>query len=286
MNTTHTILITGGSGFIASRLAQRYQQSGLTVLAPNRKSLDISDSDAIRQYFELHQPTLVFHLAGMSSTEGCEQNQLLAKKINVDATTEIAKACKAHQAKMVFFSTEQVFNGNSEAGPYTESSTPIPNTYYGTTKLMAETEVLKHCPTAWILRLTWVYGLPTKEFPKVNPNILWDSIVAGKEETLISASKNEYRGLTEVGELMSHLDHIETIPYGIYHFGSENNVSRYEITEYILRELNFDADNLLREKRAGIRDLRLSNEKIKGEGLSFRDSKTAISASIKAYQQQ
>ncbi|GJM63514.1 NAD(P)-dependent oxidoreductase [Persicobacter diffluens] len=275
------ILITGGKGFIAARLTQLLQGNN-TVQNPDRKALDITNHRAVKNFIQDFQPDLIFHTAGMSTTEGCEANQQLAYQINVEATKCIAEQARAIGAKLIFFSTEQLFNGNPEKGPYTEESIPQPDTYYGKTKLWAEEAIREVCPEHWILRLTWVFGMPERE-GKIGANILWSTLQAAYQKTDIKAAPNEYRGLTDVYELLHALTQITRIPFGTYHFGSENDLSRHEVVRQIMQTVNIPLD-LLKEKKAPYRDIRLANGKLAEAGIHFEKSEVALQKAIEAYQ--
>lgn len=272
------ILLTGASGFILSAFHERYKNEFDIIRTARNKekfvNLDVRDEAQVNRVMNVHKPDIVLHGAGITSTGGCENNKTLAYDINVNGTTHIAKACKNNGAKMVFFSTEQVFNGNEEKGPYAETDQPVPNTYYGETKLAAEESIKEILDDYIIIRLTWMFGFLKN--PRVK-NILTDTIFA-KED--IYVPDNEFRGMSSIETLLDVFPKIMSLPKGIYHIGSENNKSRYDIVRGILRLVNKNDIQLIKNNHEKVRDIRLSMEKTNGFGISFDKTTHAIKKTI------
>ena len=109
------ILITGSSGFLGSRLAYYYRNL-YDLLLPTHSELNVSREEAVRAYLEEHRPEFVIHCAALSNTWYCEQHADESHKVNVQGTVRIAKACKQIGAKLVFMSSDQVYNGTPVHG--------------------------------------------------------------------------------------------------------------------------------------------------------------------------
>ncbi len=281
---TKKILITGAKGFFGSRFINRYQTE-FDILGLGSKQLDITDNQAVKKTFAEFKPDYVIHAAAIAVTDFCNQHPDIAHKVNVQGAINVAKACKAHGSKLVFLSTEQVFNGNPEAGPYSETDTPVPDTVYGQNKLEAEHELSHILDEMWILRFTWLFGLPERH-TTINPNVIWNALQALINGQIMQERRNEFRGLTYVHELIEQFPAIFTIPYGTYHTGAHNPASRYEIAEHILTELGQQArlPELLQASDAPkIRDVRLDTTKLAGQGITFTESKQAISHCLKEF---
>ncbi|GAA0740882.1 SDR family oxidoreductase [Clostridium oceanicum] len=274
------ILLTGGNGFFASRFTKFYENK-YNILALSHKDLDITDEDKTYKAIKEFAPDYVIHTAGIANTNFCEENPAFTYDINVNGTLNVGKACKDLNCKMIFLSSEQVYNGNMEEGPYTENIKPIPNTEYGKQKLEAENKIKNILDELWILRFTWLFGLPEKNC-KVNANIvsnMINSILNGKD---IKEPVNEYRGMTYIYELIENFEKIFDIPYGIYNIGSENNLNRYECACLVLKGLGLEnrLDCLIKKDfekyKDKPRDLRISNQKLKDQGIKFSLTKDAI----------
>ena len=281
------ILLTGGTGFFCTRFAAKYKNT-YEILSASSSMLDVTDEFKVTESIKKFNPDYVIHAAAIASTEFCDKNPELAYKINVTGAVNVAKACKEFNSKMIFLSSEQVFNGNIEPGPYTEEITPLPNTVYGENKLEAERILKETLDELWILRFTWLFGLPERNC-NMSPNILWDTLSSVLKGNKIKSTPNEYRGLTYVYEVIDQFPQIFNIPYGTYHFGSHNSLSRYDICSLILKEIGLEhkIDKLLEKDldkyKSHSRDIRLCTDKIKKYNIEFSVSEKAIKKCLKEF---
>lgn len=214
------ILITGSSGFLGSRLAY-YFRDKYELLLPTHAELNISREEAVKAYMEEHRPDVVIHCAALSNTWYCEQHPDESHRVNVQGTVRIAKACKLTGAKLVFMSSDQVYNGTPALGPLKEEEVLQPVNVYGQHKLECEQRAQWNLPESVGLRLTWMYDLPTSSM-KLNPNILVNLRKACDEGATIKSALNEYRGVTNVWEVVKNIEKAISLPGGIYNFGSGN----------------------------------------------------------------
>lgn len=221
------ILITGGSGFLGSRLAY-YFRDKYDLLLPSHSELNISREEAVKAYLEEHRPDAVIHCAALSNTWYCEQHPEESHRVNVQGTVRIAKACKLIGAKLVFMSSDQVYNGTPMLGPLKEGDVLQPVNFYGRHKLEAEQRALWNLPDSVGLRLTWMYDLPNSSM-KLNTNILVNLQKAYDEGSQIKAATHEYRGVTYVWEVIKNIEKAMSLPRGIYNFGSGNTLNSYSL---------------------------------------------------------
>lgn len=274
------ILLTGGNGFFCTRFVQKYKNE-YEILSASSSMLDITDKAKVTETIKSFKPDYVIHAAAKASTEFCDKNPELAYKINVTGAINVAKACKRAHSKMIFLSTEQVFNGNVESGPYTEEDIPCPNTMYGKNKLEAEGLLKEVLDALWIVRFTWLFGVPERNCG-MSSNILWDTLATILQGKKIKVTPNEFRGLTYVHEVVDQFSKIFELPYGTYHVGSHNSLSRYDICSLIFKELGLEyrIEELLavdfEKYKDHPRDVRLCTDKIKSYGLEFSESKDGI----------
>lgn len=281
------ILLTGGNGFFCTRFVKRYIGT-YEILSPNSKMLDVTNTEKVTETIKNFKPDYVIHAAAIASTEFCDKNPELAYKINVTGSLNVANACKQVHAKMIFISSEQVFNGNDEAGPYTEEITPCPNTVYGKNKFEAEGLLKEILDELWVVRFTWLFGLPERNCG-MSSNILWDTLTNILQGKKTKVTNNEYRGLTYVHEVIEQFPMIFEIPYGTYHVGSHNSLNRYDICSLIFNEVGVEhrKEELLEvdlEKyKNHIRDIRLCTDKIKNYDLEFSESKDGIVKCLKEF---
>ena len=109
------ILVTGASGFVGSRVVARWRNE-YAILAPSHSELDITNRESVNSYFTLNSPDVVVHLAALSNTGYCEQNPDESYLVNVEGAANVARAAALCGAKLIFFSSDQVYNGNCENG--------------------------------------------------------------------------------------------------------------------------------------------------------------------------
>lgn len=284
------ILITGANGFFGTRFikthGKQYEILATDVGPKAPVELDITDKDAVFAQFDAFKPDFVIHAAAIAVTDFCNQHPDVAHKVNVGGALNIGEACAKYGAKLVFISTEQVFNGNKEAGPYSESVQPEPDTVYGQNKLEAEGKLKTLLnDQLWILRFTWLFGLPERQ-TSINPNVLWNTLQALVKGEQMAERNNEFRGLTYVHELIDQFPHIFELPYDLYHTGARNDLSRYQIAKHILTEMGQAQrlDTLLNEVEAPVRrDIRLDTSKLAQAGVSFTESQAALTKCLNEF---
>lgn len=221
------LLITGSTGFLGSRLALYYKDK-YELLLPTHSQLNVSREEAVMAYMEQFQPDIVLHCAALSNTWYCEQHPDESHRVNVQGTVKIAKACKHIGAKLVFMSSDQVYNGTPVSGPLKEQDVFQPVNVYGRHKLEAEQRALRNNPMSVALRLTWMYDVPSSPM-KLNSNILVNIQKALDEGTTIKAATHEYRGVTNVWEVVINMEQTLERPGGIYNYGSGNHIDSYTL---------------------------------------------------------
>lgn len=281
------ILLTGGKGFFASRFNEFYKDK-YEIMCPGRQELDIRDEKKTVELIKDFRPDYVIHTAAIAVTKYCDEHPDIAHSINVDGALNVARGCELVDAKMIFTSSEQVFNGNPESGPYNEEHAPVPDTMYGKNKLEAEKKLREMLEKLWIVRFSWLFGLPDKGM-KVNANIMWNTV-----STVLSGKKdkvpvNEYRNMSYGYDVVEKFTKLFDIPYGTYHIASDNTMNRYETACFILKEMGIAhrIDELLEkdtEKYADHpRDVRLNTDKIKNLGINLLNTEEGIKKCIEDY---
>ena len=275
-----TILITGAEGFFASRFVQYYRDK-YNIVALNHKDLNICDQEKTIEKIIDIKPKYLIHSAAISDTGKCEKSPELSYDVNVKGTINIAKGCAAAGTKLIYLSSDQIYNGNIEAGPYKEDCVAVPNTVYGRHKLEAENAICGIVEEPVILRLTWLFSLPERNV-KINSNIIWNLVKAALKNEPITLPANEYRGITYVYDLISNLNKIINLPKGIYNTGSENNLSTYEVGKVILENMGLGhrVEELLikdtERYKENNRDLRICNKKLREQDICFTNTEEAV----------
>lgn len=237
------VLITGTSGFVGCRVAQalrgRYE-----LLTPSHGECDITSREAVEQYVALHRPQVILHLAALSNTGYCEEHPEESFLVNVVGVENMAWAAERHGAKMVFFSSDQVYNGNCEMGLLTEDLPVMPENHYGRHKLLAEQRALELSPKCVALRATWMYDTRHEGMPTHN-NFVINMAEAMKGNTTLRLATREYRGITWTEEVVENIPHTFELPGGVYNFGAENMLNTYDTALAYLDMMGHPAEGVI-----------------------------------------
>jgi len=157
------LLITGASGLLGNKIVKLATINHTVIPLHNTKplhtsslKLEITNLSEVLNLFQKLEPDIVIHTASETNVDKCETEKEHAWKINAEGTRNIAVACSKVGAKLVYISTDYVFDG--EKGNYDEQDKPNPINYYGVTKLEGENQVINNCKNYVILRTSVLYG--------------------------------------------------------------------------------------------------------------------------------
>ena len=236
------ILITGASGFVGSRIAAALQDR-YELITPSHSELDITSEEAVESFISRTQPDAILHLAALSNTGYCEEHPQESYLVNVVSVENIAKAAAKHDIKLVWFSSDQVYNGCTELGLLSEDMPLSPENHYGRHKLLAEQRALEICPESVALRATWMYD---SERPgmKTHRNFVLNFQEAIKNGTPLRFATREFRGITWIEDVVRNIPHTFDLPGGVYNFGAENHLNTYETAVEYARIQGLDPDTI------------------------------------------
>ena len=237
------ILITGTSGFVGSRVAKVLQER-YELLTPSHRECDITRGEAVEAYVRMHRPDAILHLAAISNTGYCEQHPEESMMVNVLGVKHMAEAAARYGCKLVWFSSDQVYNGNLELGPLGEDFVVCPENHYGRHKLQAEEEALMCCPDSVALRATWMYDVRREGMPTHN-NFVLNIDEALRQHTPLRMATREYRGITWVDEVVRNIPHALGLPGGVYNFGAENDLNTYDTARAYLDIIGCTAPDIV-----------------------------------------
>ena len=214
------ILVTGAGGFVGSRVMQQW--AGHYELCTFPKGfLATAGEDAVRQAVLQQRPDVILHTAAISDTGYCAGHPEQAYRANVELSVWLARAAAEIGAKLVAFSSDQVYAGVEQSGPLPETIPLKPANVYGQGKLEMEQRVQALCPGAVLLRATWMYDLPGYRLP-IRGNLPLNLLHAALKGESVRFSRNDHRGVTYVRQVIENLEPAMELPGGVYNFGSGN----------------------------------------------------------------
>ena len=237
------ILITGASGFVGSRIVEALKDS-YTIIAPRHKDMDITSEEDIEQYISQTTPDIILHLAAISNTGYCEEHPYESYLVNVIGVENLAKAAALHNIKFVFFSSDQIYNGNHELGLLPEDIATSPENHYGRHKLLAEERALNINSDTVALRATWMYDI---ERPGMHTHLNFIRNIKTAIETgsPLRFATREFRGITWIEDIVRNIQPTFDLPGGIYNFGAENTMNTYETACDYVRMLGHDPATII-----------------------------------------
>ena len=228
-----------GHECIGSDIAEKYSgvSDGSAVTTALYAKLDITDEKAVKKTLEEIKPDAIIHCAAWTAVDAAEDEENKAKvhAINVDGTKYIAEAAKAVGAKMLYLSTDYVFDGKGERPWRPDDKNYAPLNYYGQTKLKGERAVSSTIDKFFIVRIAWVFGLNGKNFIKTMINV-------GKTHPQVRVVDDQIGTPTYTFDLARLLvDMIETEKYGYYHATNEGGyISWADLAEEAYRCAGMD----------------------------------------------
>ena len=231
MNKIKELLITGASGFVGSRIKEALQGQ-YNLITPSHSELDITSEKEVEDFISLTKPDIILHLAAISNTGYCEEHPEESYLVNVVSVENIARSAGKHHAKLVFFSSDQIYNGNHELGLLSEDVSVSPENHYGRHKLLAEERGMALCKDFVALRATWMYDIDRPGM-KTHNNFILNIRNAKEKGTPLRFATREFRGITWIDEVVKNIPYTFDLPAGVYNFGAENNLNTYEtVVEY------------------------------------------------------
>jgi dTDP-4-dehydrorhamnose reductase len=229
------ILITGGTGLLGSTLVRTAAKDFAIVASYNKifpiteragfVQLDITDRKRVFDVFEEIMPDILIHTAALANVDYCETHKEEAWNVNVVGTANLLDACDEHGTKMIFTSTNAVFDG--EHAPYSEEDKPNPINYYGKTKLEAETLVRMRGAKHAVARLMTMYGWNN---PGERQNLvtwLLSKLTKGEAVQMVDDIYNNHLFVGNCADAIWAIVKLDKA--GLYHIAGGDCVSTYEL---------------------------------------------------------
>ena len=242
------VLVTGVGGQLGYDVMNELAKRGhtgigsdilpeVTNLDMEYVQMDITDADSVNEIVDRVAPDAVIHCAAWTAVDAAEDEENIEKvrAINAMGTDNIAKACKRAGAKMMYISTDYVFDGQGETPWDPDCKDYAPLSVYGQTKLEGEQAVSGTLDKYFIVRIAWVFGVNGKNFIKTMLNV-------GKKYDTVRVVSDQIGTPTYTYDLARLLvDMIESDKYGYYHATNEGGyISWYDFTCEIFRQAGYD----------------------------------------------
>ena len=228
---------------IGSDIAPQYSgaQDGSAVTTMPYIQLDITDAAAVSRVLREVKPDAVVHCAAWTAVDAAEdaENQPKVRAINAEGTANIAAVCKELDCKMVYISTDYVFNGQGETPWQPDCKDYAPLNFYGQTKLEGELAVSSRLEKYFIVRIAWVFGKNGKNFIKT-------MLKLGETHDTLRVVNDQIGTPTYTLDLSRLLvDMIETERYGYYHATNEGGyISWYDFARAIFKAAGMNVNVL------------------------------------------
>jgi dTDP-4-dehydrorhamnose reductase len=204
-----------------------------------RVHLDLRDIEALETLLETYRPRTIFHLAAVTNPDRCERDPDMARQVNLEAVRELALWAGSSGAKLIFASTDLVFDG--KRGDYREEDRAVPLGVYGATKLEAERSVLETCPGAAVVRGSLFYGVSGPAGRTFLSRVL-DALSSGVGIRLFTDQKRNPVLLEDLAGAMIKVADLDLT--GLYHVAGGEVLTRFEFGRKVCAVFGFD-ENLL-----------------------------------------
>lgn len=221
--------ITGVNGQLGYDVKRELLERGYTdILAPTRVDLDITNEDAVKKMIREYRPSVIFHCAAYTAVDKAEEEQEKCHQVNVLGTKYLTEAAKEMDAKIIYISTDYVFDGTKE-GLYQIEDKVNPVNYYGKTKYLGE-NFIREYDNHIIVRISWVFGINGKNFIRTMLNLA----ESHKELNVVCDQIGSPTYTKDLAGLLVNM-FLSNVK-GLYHVTNEGYCSWYEFAEFIFKE--------------------------------------------------
>lgn len=223
------VLVTGVKGQLGYDVVKDLEKRGHQPIGVDRDEMDLMDNEAIRTFIMNLKPEAIIHCAAYTAVDKAEEEVENCYQINAESVKVISECAKELDVKLIYISTDYVFDGTKE-GEYVETDLPNPINVYGASKLKGEQYVQTLLEKYYIVRISWVFGVNGNNFIKTMRRL-------GSERDELNIINDQVGSPTYTADLAPLLvDMMETDKYGIYHVTNEETCSWYEFANEIFKQ--------------------------------------------------
>lgn len=228
------VLVTGVKGQLGYDVVNELNKRGHVAIGVDIEEMDITDASSVTRVLQDTKPEAVIHCAAWTAVDAAEDNEEKVRLVNAVGTENIAKECKKLNSKMLYISTDYVFDGKGDKPWQPDCKDYKPLNVYGKTKLEGELAVANMLEKYFIVRIAWVFGKNGKNFIKTMLNV-------GKTHPTVRVVNDQIGTPTYTLDLARLLvDMVETDKYGYYHATNEcGYISWYDFTKEIFKQAGY-----------------------------------------------
>ena len=227
-------LVTGASGMLGQAVCAVLRGQGSECIALDRTSLDVTNAEAVAETLALHRPTIVIQCAAYTRVDDAEREEAHAHEVNAAGTANVAAACRAIGARLVYPSTDYVFDGAARA-PYPPDAEPHPLNAYGRSKLAGE-KAARAAGDCLVVRTAWLYGPGGRNFVRT----VIDRIRAHQALRVVD---DQHGAPSWAGDVARTFVKLATdAPAGTYHAANRGVTTWYDVARAIAAILGEPAE--------------------------------------------
>lgn len=270
------VLVTGANGQLGTEVTNVLKENNIDYIGTDRNELDITSKENVIELFTKESPDIIFHCAAYTAVdaaedEGKEANYL----INETGSQNIAEAAKKINAKVVYISTDYVFDGSNVEDGYKETDLVDPINEYGKAKLLGEKAIQENSDDYYIIRTSWVFG-------QYGKNFVFTMLSLSETHEKLTVVNDQFGRPTwtrSLAEFMLYLVE-NNCDYGIYHFSNDETCTWYDFAQEILKDKKTIIEPVTSDKfpqKATRPEYSVMNlEKVKGTGFQVISWKQAL----------
>ncbi len=229
------VLVTGASGLLGRELVAAYRARDARVVACDSAALDVTDAAGVSDHIGSEEPDLVLHCAAYTAVDQAESEPERAFATNVHGTQNVARACAATGAHLVYFSTDFVFDGCSDA-PYRTDDEPHPLSVYGRSKLAGEGAAARAGAQWTTVRSSWLFGAAGANFVST----ILERARSGTPLRVVDDQRGSPTWARDLAETTAEL--VDIGARGLVHVTNGGRATWYELARAALEVAEVEAD--------------------------------------------
>lgn len=224
------IWITGYKGMLGYDLV-KILNNDYELILTDKDTTDITNLEEIKEIVKENEIYLIINVAAYTNVDGSESNKQIAYEVNAIGAKNLAIIAKEHDIKLIYISSDYVFNGN-KSNPYIENDKTDPINYYGETKLQGEKFIQETMDKYFIIRTQWLYGINNGNFVKT-------MLKLAENNNEINVVNDQYGSPTFTKDLAIAISQlIKSDKYGLYHVTNSGECSWFEFAKLIFEIAN------------------------------------------------